>query len=177
MCDPNSNPTAPNPTASNPTAPNRIDQMRDILEAIMEDNSTDTRRLLGENILNHAESLLADGKVSDGQYLDFCNGAGLIHQGVMVTQNEAATLTGVVNTLCRKVVEFKRREVTLRKYVNTLQLNNTDLHKRYEEAKGTMFKNAVSLESAIQKKAYARARTMIVEQKKTASDLVYELVE
>lgn len=142
----------------------------------MEHDNT-TKRLLGENIMKHAESLLADGKVSDGQYLDFCNGAGLIHQGVMITQNELATMKTVISTLCRKAYEAKRLELTLREHVKSLKFNNRDLHKRYEEAKGTMLKNVVSLESAIQKKSYAKARTMIIDQKKHASNLVLELDE
>ena len=149
------------------------------LEAIIEgdDHSMDKRRLLGENILEHAESLLAGGKVSDGQYLDFCNGAGLLHQGIMMTQNEVAAVTRLINMMCQKVQEAKSRETQFANHIKSLQSKNRDLHKRYEEAKGTMLKNVVSLESAIKKKAYARAQTMIVHQKKKAYDLVYEFDE
>jgi outer membrane murein-binding lipoprotein Lpp len=108
------------------------------------------RRQLGENIMNHAESLLADNKISEGQYLDFCNGAGLIHQGVMMTQHEVATVIRTLNTMAMKVKYLQSQELTLRNHVNNLQNKSNDLNARYQKAK----------------KAYARARTIIKDQKK-----------
>jgi len=135
------------------------------------------KRKLGEDIMKHAEDLLADGKVSDGQYLDFCNGAGLIHQCVMMTPKEAVTVAKVINTMCRKIDEGKAREAKFRKHIKALQRTTKDLHIGLQNAKSMMLNNVVSLESAIQKKAYARARTMIKDQKKMASDLVFDFDE
>ena len=137
------------------------------LEAFM--NEDPTKRELGQNILNHAEELLHDDKVSEQQYLDFCNGARLIHQGFMINETEAATVVSLVNQLCEKVVDAKNREVLFRSQTKLLQDQIRDLQKRNEMAKTTMFNDVVSLESAIQKKAYARARTMIQNQKKRLS--------
>lgn len=135
------------------------------------------KRNLGENILKHADDLLADGKVSEGQYLDFCNGAGLIHQGIVMTQDEVATVTKVMDTLCGKVRAARAREIACRNHVKSLQTEVAVLRTRYEEAKGTVLNNASALESAIQKKAYAKARTMLKDQKKRASDMVFEIDE
>ena len=149
----------------------------DVVESLMENENHPSKRELGENIMKHADDLLADGKVSEGQYLDFCNGAGLIHQGVVMTQHEAATVTRVLNTLCRKVNDAKARETTFRNHIKSLQTKASLLRTRYEEAKGTMLNNASELDSAIQKKAYNKARTMIKDQKKKASDMVFEFDE
>uniref|UniRef100_A0A6C0IZY5 Uncharacterized protein n=1 Tax=viral metagenome TaxID=1070528 RepID=A0A6C0IZY5_9ZZZZ len=149
----------------------------DVLVALMENEKHATKRELGENIMKHAEDLLAYGKVSEGQYLDFCNGAGLIHQGVMMTQNEMATVSRMINTLSWKVHDAKTRETIFRNHIKSLQTRTGELRTRYEEAKGTMFKNASELESAIQKKEYARARSMVKDQKKKALDMVFEFDE
>jgi|GEM_PF-6777873 hypothetical protein len=161
-----------------PDKPDRpVASQMDVLESLMENENHPSKRELGENIMKHADDLLADGKVSEGQYLDFCNGAGLIHQGVMMTQNEVATVTRMINTLYRKVHDAKSRETTFRKHIKSLQTKASLLRTRYEEAKGTMLNNASELESVIQKKAYAKARTMVKHQKKKASDMVFEFGE
>jgi cell division septum initiation protein DivIVA len=94
-----------------------------------------------------------------------------------MTQNEVASVTTLINTLCLKVNEAKSREVTFRNHIKSLNTKASLLRRRYEAAKGTMLNNASELESAIQKKAYARARTMVKDQKKKASDMAFEFYE
>lgn len=136
----------------------------------LENENRPWKRELGENILKHADDLLADGKISEGQYLDFCNGAGLIHQGIMMTQNQVTTVTRVIDMLCRKVQDAKSREITFRKHIKSLQTRASLLRTR-------IVNNASALESAIQKKEYTRARSMIQDQRNNGLDMVFEFDE
>jgi hypothetical protein len=145
----------------------------DLVESIATGRGDPDRRLLGQNILAHTESLLSDGKLTEGQYLDFCNGAGLIHESIVITQHDAASINRLLHFLCEKVTSLKTDQQNLRNRVKTLQAKSRAVEKKYEETKGTVLRNAISLESAIKKKAYARARTMIENQRKEASDMVF----
>jgi len=129
---------------------------------------------LGTNVFNHAELLSAENKINDGQYLDFCNAAHLIHQGVMVSESSAQEVLKLLRALLNRIEAMKSNEATLSKRVETLKNDFKDLQKLNVQIKGNMLKNAVALESAINKKAYKRARSMIKEQK---ANIIFEFDE
>ena len=150
--------------------------MPDPLMAILEclTGTVNPHRELGTNVFNHAELLSAESKINDGQYLDFCNAAHLIRQGSMVSEESAQEVINLLRSLVNRINVMKSNEATLSKHVETLKNDFKDLQKLNVQIKGNMLKNAVALESAINKKAYKRARTMIKEQK---ANIIFEFDE
>lgn len=153
------------PQGNSCDAPSHLEAPNRVVKRLSMDGLVCDRVQHGRKILGVAETLLSDGKLSDGQYLELCDGAKALHEGINLMPDDVDNILSVINENRRLCSFLTQQKCEIEKTAKKWKLDSQYWRKKFEVSKRTALARTTVLESLINKKAYASALSAIRDHK------------